>query len=439
MDAANRGKHRVVILGGGFAGISAARALKSSPADVTLIDSRNFHLFQPLLYQVATGSLSPSEISAPLRSIFRGHDNVRVLLGEVVDIDANGRFVTLADGTRVEYDTLVMGVGSVTSYFGHDDWREYAHGLKTIEDATDMRARIFTAFEHAELEGGGPGAEPWLTFVIVGGGATGVELAGALSEIARKTLKDDFRSIRPEQAQLILLDMAPRILTAFSERISRHAEKALVRLGVRVRCGVRVSSIDENGVKFQCADGSHASIAAKTVLWAGGVEVPPIAKQLARSANAPVDKKGRFEVLPDMSVPGHPEIFVTGDIATVPNPKGGTLPGVAQVALQEGRYVGKVIKRRLAGNPPPPPFKYFDRGDMAVIGRNYAVANIRGFELWGWPAWVVWLTIHLIYLVEFQSRLIVLVRWAFQFLTFQRGARLITRSAAETTKQTPVV
>jgi NADH dehydrogenase len=330
-----------------------------------------------------------------------------------------------------------MAVGSTSSYFGHDDWREYAHGLKSIEDATSMRGKIFTAFEHAELEGG-ERAVPWLTFVIVGGGATGVELAGALSEIARKTLKDDFRSIRPEQAQLILLDQAPRILMAFSERISKHAEKALVQLGVRVRTGVRVSSIDENGVKFQCADGSTASIAAKTVLWAGGVDVPPLLRQLAKSANAPVDKKGRIEVLPDMSVPGHPEIFVAGDVATVPNPKGGILPGVAQVALQEGRYIGRVIKRRLAGDPPPKPFHYFDRGDMAVIGRNYAVANIRGFEMWGLSAWIVWLTIHLMYLVEFQNRLIVLVRWAFQFLTFQRGARLITRST-DTPKQTPVV
>jgi NADH:quinone reductase (non-electrogenic) len=437
MDVAGRtDRHKVVVIGGGFAGGSAVRALKSSPADVTLIDSRNFHLFQPLLYQVATGSLSPSEISTPLRSIFRRQDNVRVLLGEVSRIDAERRFVTLSDGTRVEYDTLVIAVGSITSYFGHDDWREYAHGLKSIEDATAMRGRIFRAFEHAELEGAEHGA-PWLTFVIVGGGPTGVELAGALSEIARKTLKDDFRSIRPEQAQLILMDMAPRILTTFSERISSHAEKALVKLGVRVRCGVRVNSIDEDGVKFQCADGSSAHIAARTVLWAGGVEVPPLAKELARAAQAPVDRKGRIEVLPDLSIPGHPEIFVTGDLAVVANPKGGTLPGVAQVALQEGRYAGKVIARRLAAKPAPGPFHYFDRGDMAVIGRNCAVANIRGFELWGWPAWVIWLTIHLMYLLQFQNRLIVMLRWAFQYLTFQRGARLITRS--ESPKQTPVV
>jgi NADH dehydrogenase len=422
-------RHRVVVLGGGFAGINVVRRLKSSPADVTLIDSRNFHLFQPLLYQVATGSLSPSEISAPLRSMFRGQDNVRVLLGEVREIDAGRRFVKLADGVQVEYDTLVVAVGSITSYFGRDDWREYAHGLKSIEDATAMRGRIFTAFENAELEGAEHAAS-WLTFVIVGGGPTGVELAGALSEIAHKTLKDDFRSIRPEQAQLILLDMAPRILTSFSERISRHAEKTLLKLGVRVRCGVRVESIDAGGVKFQAADGTSSTIAAKTVLWAGGVEVPPIAKELARATKAPVDKKARIEVLPDLSVPGHPEIFVAGDIATVPNPKGGTLPGVAQVALQGGRYIGKVIARRLAGKPAPGPFHYFDRGDMAVIGRNAAVANIRGFEMWGWPAWIVWLTIHLMYLVEFQSRLIVFVRWAFQYLTFQRGARLITRSEA---------
>jgi NADH:quinone reductase (non-electrogenic) len=431
----NNGRHKVVVLGGGFAGASVVRALKSSGADVTLIDSRNFHLFQPLLYQVATGSLSPSEISAPLRSIFRGQENVRVLLGEAQKIDAERRFVGLADGTRVAYDTLVVAIGSSTSYFGHDDWQEYAHGLKSIEDATAMRGRIFSAFEHAELVGG-EDAKPWLTFVIVGGGPTGVELAGALSEIAHKTLKDDFRSIRPEQAQLILVDLSPRILMTFSERISSHAEKALLKLGVRVRTGVRVNSIDEDGVKFQCADGSSASISAKTVLWAGGVEVPAIAKELARATAAPVDKKSRIEVRPDMSIPGHPEIFVAGDIATYPNPKGGTLPGVAQVALQQGRYVGKVIARRLAGKSAPGPFRYFDRGDMAVIGRNSAVANIRGFEMWGWPAWVVWLTIHLMYLAQFQNRLIVLLRWAFQYLTFQRGARLITRS--ESPKHTTV-
>jgi NADH dehydrogenase len=431
-------KHKVVIIGGGFAGASAVRALKSAPADITLIDGRNFHLFQPLLYQVATGSLSPSEISTPLRSIFRRQSNVRVLLGEVRGIDANSRFLTLTDGTRLDYDTLVVAVGSTTSYFGHDDWREYAHGLKSIEDATAMRGRIFTAFEHAELLGG-ESAAAWLTFVIVGGGPTGVELAGALSEIARKTLKDDFRSIRPEQAQLILMDMAPRILTTFSERISAHAEKALVKLGVRVRCGVRVDCIDADGVSYRRPDGTAAHIPAKTVLWAGGVEVPPIAKELARAAKAPVDRKGRIEVLPDLSVPGHPEIFVTGDIAAVPNPKGGTLPGVAQVALQQGKYAGKVIRRRLEGKSAPPAFHYFDRGDMAVIGRNSAVANIRGFEMWGWPAWVVWLTIHLLYLLEFQNRLIVLLRWAFQYLTFQRGARLITRSeTVADRRQTPV-
>ena len=426
--------HKVVIIGGGFAGASAVRALKSAPADVTLIDSRNFHLFQPLLYQVATGSLSPGEISTPLRSIFRRQSNVRVLLGEVREVDAGSRLLALADGTRVEYDTLVVAVGSTTSYFGHDDWREYAHGLKSIEDATAMRGRIFTAFEHAELQGA-DAAAPWLTFVIVGGGPTGVELAGALSEIARKTLKDDFRSIRPEQAQLILMDMAPRILMTFSERISRHAENALLKLGVRVRCGVRVDCIDADGVAFQCADGTSAHIPARTVLWAGGVEVPPIAKELARATSAPVDRKGRIEVLPDLTIPGHPEIFVAGDIAAVPNAKSGTLPGVAQVALQQGRYAGKVIARRLAGKAVPAPFRYFDRGDMAVIGRNSAVANIRGFEMWGWPAWIVWLTIHLMYLLEFQNRLIVLLRWAFQYLTFQRGARLITRS--ETTRQRP--
>jgi NADH dehydrogenase len=414
-----------VVVGGGFAGSSAVRALGSAPADVTLIDRRNFHLFQPLLYQVATGSLSPGEISTPLRAIFRRQKNVRVLLGEAQEIDAEGRFLTLGDGTRVEYDTLVVAGGSETSYFGHNDWPDYAQGLKSIEDAIEMRRRIFTAFEHAELEGA-HGASPWLTFVIVGGGPTGVELGGALSEIARKTLKDDFRSIRPEQARLILLDLSPRILPTFSEHISREAERALAGLGVQVRTGVRVNRIGPDGVEYKDADGREVSIPARTVLWAGGVAVSEIVKELARATHAPVDQRGRIQVLPDLTVPGHPEIFVAGDIAGATRADGRPLPGVAQVALQQGRYVGKAIRRRLAGKPAPGPFSYFDRGDMAVIGRQSAVANLFGFEVSGWPAWFIWLFIHLAYLLEFQSRIIVLIRWAFQYLTFRRGARLIT-------------
>ena len=413
--------HKIVVLGGGFAGLSAVRALQSADAEITLVDRRNFHLFQPLLYQVATGSLSPSEISSPLRSIFSKQRNVRVLLGEAMQIDAAARTVTLSEGTVLPYDTLLVAAGSVTSYFGHDEWAPYAQCLKSIEDATEMRRRIFTAFENAELEG--TTRSPWLTFVIVGGGPTGVELAGALSEIARKTLKDDFRSIRPEMAQLILVDQAPRVLPALSEHLSAKAEAALLALGVRVRCGLRVTNIDADGVKLVHADGKGLEIPAKTVLWAGGVAVPLIVKELVRATGTAVDKRGRPEVLPDLTVPGHPEIFVAGDTAGL-----GQLPGVAQVALQQGSYVGKVLAARLRSRAVPGPFHYADRGDMAVIGRAAAVARVFGYELSGFPAWFVWAFIHILYLIEFQSRIIVVVRWAFQYLTFSRGARLITGS-----------
>lgn len=417
--------HKVVILGGGFAGLRVARALRSSDADVTLIDRRNFHLFQPLLYQVATGSLSPSEISSPLRSVLRSQKNVRVLLGEASHIDAESRIVALSGGARFQYDTLVVAAGCVTSYFGHDNWRPYAQSLKSIEDSTEMRRRIFTAFERAELEGATGQHSPWMTFVIVGGGATGVELAGALSEIARKTLKDNFRSIHPEMAQLILVDRGPRLLSGFSERLAMKAEKALLHLGVRVRCGLAVTNIDGDRVELQRADGSTFEIPCKTVLWAGGVAVPQICLELQRATAAPVDRMGRIQVCPDLTVPGHPDIFVPGDLAAL-SQDGLQLPGVAQVALQEGAYVGEVIRRRLARQGPPAPFHYSDRGDMAVIGRATAVANVFGVEAWGWPAWLAWALIHLFYLVEFQSRIIVFVRWAFQYLTFSRGARIIT-------------
>jgi NADH dehydrogenase len=423
--------HKVVVIGGGFAGLGAARALKSSTAEVTLVDRRNFHLFQPLLYQIATGSLSPSDIAGPLRSIFKSQRNVRVLLGEARQIDANARVVTLADGTALEYDSLVLAAGSTTTYFGHDEWMPYAQCLKSLEDATEMRRRIFTAFENAELEGSKQ-TSPWLTFVIVGGGATGVELAGALSEIARKTLKDDFRAIRPEMAQLIIVDQAPRLLPAFSEFLAGKAEKQLIELGVRVRCGLRVTCIDGEGVKLEGADGTTLEIPSKTVLWAGGVAIPGIVRELERATGAAADRRGLIKVLPDLTVPNHPEIFAVGDIAFVEQKDGRGLPGVAQVAMQQGAYAGKTIARRLNQQSPPPPFHYSDRGDMAVIGRAAAIARIFGHEVWGWPAWTVWAFIHILYLIEFQSRIIVIVRWAFQYLTFSRGARLITGQEYET-------
>ncbi|HEY3741620.1 MAG TPA: NAD(P)/FAD-dependent oxidoreductase [Bryobacteraceae bacterium] len=418
-------RHKVLILGGGFAGLSAARALKKADADITLVDRRNFHLFQPLLYQVATGTLSPSDIAGPLRSIFSKQRNVRVLLGEARDIDAAKRVVTLADGTALEYDTLIVAAGSTTTYFGHDDWAPHAPCLKSMEDAVEMRHRIYFAFEKAELEGA-EGQSPWLTFVIVGAGATGVELAGALSEIARKTLKDDFRSIHPEQSQLLIVDQAPRLLPAFSEHLAMKAEKQLLELGVRVRCGLRVTCIDSDGVKLERPDGTSFEIPSKTVLWAGGVAIPGIVKDLVHAADAPADRRGLVKVQPDLTVPNHPEIFVVGDIAFVEQEDGRGLPGVAQVAMQQGKYAGQTILRRLKAQGPLPPFQYSDRGDLAVIGRAAAVAKVFGHELWGFPAWFVWAFIHILYLIEFQSRIIVMIRWAFQYVTFSRGARLIT-------------
>ncbi len=417
-------RHRIVILGGGFAGLCATQELRSADADVTLIDRRNFHLFQPLLYQIATGSLSPADVCSPLRAVLSSQANARVLMGEATAIDPAVREIALRSGETIPYDTLIVALGSETSYFGHDAWREHAPCLKGIEDATEMRRRIFTAFETAELEGV-LDSSPWLSFVIVGGGPTGVELAGALSEIARKTLREDFRSIHPEFAQITLLDHSPRLLPALSPNLAEKAEAALLGLGVRVRCGVLVTNIDENGVQMQLPDGTVTQLRSKTVLWAGGVSMPAIVRDLAAATGA-LTERGRIKVQPDLTIPNHPEIFVAGDIAALQRPDGTWLPGVAQVAMQQGTYAARVIKSRLKNAATPPAFAYSDRGDMAVIGRASAVAKVFGLELWGWPAWLVWLFIHLMYLVEFQNRVVVFVRWGFQYLTFSRGSRLIT-------------
>lgn len=423
--------HRVVILGGGFAGLCAGRALAGAPVEVTLIDRRNFHLFQPLLYQVATGSLSPGEITAPLRAVFSGQRNIRVLMGEAVRIDATARAVELADGAKVGYDTLIVATGAETSYFGNEQWRESAPSLKSVEEATAIRHKIFYAFEMAEREAaarlrrGEP--SPWLRFVIVGAGATGVELAGALSEIARKTLKNDFRSIRPEEARIILLDASDRVLTAFPPKLSEKAERSLLRMGVEVRKGIKVVAVDEEGLTYEKRDGELERVPTKTILWAGGVKGTPLGRALAEATGAPADGRGRILVEQDLTVPGHPEIFVLGDLASV-SQDGRPLPGVAQVAMQGGAFAAKVISARVRGKEPPRVFRYNDRGDMAVIGRAAAVGKVFGRNVWGWPAWLLWLGLHLAYLVEFQSRVVVFARWAIQYLTWARGARLITGS-----------
>ena len=422
--------YRVLILGGGFGGLLAAQKLKRAPVQVTLLDRRNFHLFQPLLYQVATGSLSPGDIAAPLRSVLSSQKNAQVLLGDAADIDPDSKRVTLADGSAFEYDALIVSTGSQTSYYGHDEWRTAAPSLKTVEEATAIRHKLFFAFERAERAETEEEARNWLTFVIVGAGATGMELAGALAEIANQTLKHDFRRINPRNARIILMEGGGRVLTAFPEGLSQRAEKLVTKLGVEVKKNVMVTSVDENGVAYRHGE-STERLEAKTVLWAGGVTTNSFGKTLAARTKAETDRNGRIKVTPQLTVPNYPDIFVVGDLATLNDKSGKPLPGVAQVAMQGGVYAAKAIRARIAGKPEPPPFHYFNKGDMAVIGRAAAVANIFGFQVSGLIAWLIWLFIHLMYIVEFQSRVVVFVQWGFEYLTFSRGARLITGVDAE--------
>ena len=417
--------HRVVILGGGFGGLSAAQALRRAPVQITLFDRRNFHLFQPLLYQVATGSLSPGEIAAPLRSVLSRQKNTEVLLGEAADIDPQNNRLTLRDGNQVEYDSLIVATGSKTSYYGNDSWREAAPSLKTIEEATNIRQKILLAFERAERAATEEEARAWLTFVIVGAGATGLELGGALAEIANETLKHDFRRINPTEAQILLVEYGPRVLTAFPEDLSEKAEKLVSRLGVKVLKGVKVTNVDADGVTFERGAATE-KLKAKTVLWAGGVTTTEFGRTLASRAKAETDQSGRILVTPQLTIPDFPNIFVVGDLALSKDKNGKPLPGVAQVAMQGGAYAAKVIRARVEKKPERPPFHYFNKGELAVIGRAAAVANIFGLHLSGLLAWLVWLFIHLIYIVEFQSRVMVFIQWGFQYLTFSRGARLIT-------------
>jgi NADH dehydrogenase len=416
-------------LGGGFGGLNAAQKLKRAPVEVTLIDRRNFHLFQPLLYQVATGSLSPGEIAAPLRGVLAKQKNTRVLLGEASDIDPVTKRVILRDGAAFEYDSLIVATGTQSSYYGHDDWREWAPSLKSVEDATAIRHKILYAFEHAERAASDEEARAWLTFVIVGAGATGMELGGALAEIANETLKNDFRRINPRAAKILLLEGGPRVLPSFPEDLSTKAERLVEKLGVLVLKNVMVTEIDQDGVTYKTAHGSER-LAAKTVLWAGGVMANEFGRKLAERTKAETDRNGRIKINPDMMVPGYADIFIIGDLALSQGKNGKPLPGVAQVAIQGGAYAARAIGARLRGRKELPPFRYFNKGDMAVIGRAAAIANIFGLHLSGLLAWLTWLFIHLMYIVEFQSRVLVFVQWGFEFLTFSRGARLITGKAA---------
>ena len=420
---------KVIIIGGGFGGLSAAQALKSAPVDVTLIDRRNYHLFQPLLYQVATGSLSPGEIAAPLRGVLSRQKNTRVLLGDVRDIDPVSKHVLLADGASVEYDSLIVAAGSQTSYYGNDVWQQWAPGLKSVEEATNIRHKILYAFEVAERLSDPAERRAWLTFVIVGAGPTGVELAGAIGEIARETLKNDFRSICPEDAQIILLDGGPRLLASFPQDLALKAEQSLAKLGVKARMNTMVKEVDRDRVCLQ-TNGVTEWLSSRTVIWAGGVTVASLGKTLANRTRAETDRGGRIKVGPDLTLANCPDIYVIGDLAFSEDKNGKPLAGVAQVAMQQGTYAAKAIMRKVCGQPKLKPFEYFDKGNLAVIGRAAAVANVFGLHLSGLPAWLVWVFIHLMYIVEFQSRIVVFMKWAIQDITFSRGSRLITGSTS---------
>jgi NADH dehydrogenase len=414
--------HRVVIVGGGFGGLAAARALRHAPVEVTLLDRRNFHVFQPLLYQVATGGLSPAEIATALRWILRRQTNSRVLLAEVTGFDTAKREVLLTDGA-IPYDTLVLAAGAEPFYFGHDEWADHAPGLKTLEDATEIRRRIYLAFEAAEREPGAARRAEWLTFAVVGAGPTGVELAGAIVEIARRTLRREFRAIDPATARVLLLDAAERVLPGYPPDLSRRCAASLARLGVEVRTGTRIEHIDREGVRVRAGD-AEEQIAARTVLWAAGVRGNPLGRRLADALGVATDRAGRIAVEPDLSVPGHPDVFVIGDLALRAGPGGAPLPGVAPVAMQQGRYVGKAVRARIAGRAANP-FRYFNKGELATIGRAAAVANFGRLRFSGYPAWLLWLFVHLMYLVDFENRLLVFVQWAWNYVTWNRGARLI--------------
>ena len=415
--------HRVVILGGGFGGLYAARTLNRAPVQVTLVDRRNFHLFQPLLYQVATGGLSPANIATPLRKILKRQRNARVLLGEATGLDPLGRRVILSDGD-LSYDTLVVALGSSHHYFGKDGWSRLAPGLKTIEDAIEIRRRILIAFERAERASDQGRIRSLLTFVVVGGGPTGVELAGALAEIARDTLSHEFRSIDPSHARILLVEGSPRVLSAYPPDLSEKAVRSLRRLGVDVRTGAVVTDIQPDAIVMRSGEQTER-IPAATVLWGAGVQASPFSKVLAETAGATLDRAGRVDVEPDLSLPGHPEILVIGDQARFAHELDSPLPGVAQVAMQQGAYAARLIRNRLRGRTTPP-FRYRDYGTMATIGRHAAVADICGVRFAGYVAWLAWLCIHLVQLVQFENRLLVFAQWAWNYFTFNRAARLIT-------------
>lgn len=415
--------HRIVIIGGGFAGLHTAKGLAGANVDVTIIDRRNHHLFQPLLYQVATGGLSPGDISAPLRSVLKKHRRITVWQAEATDVDVNKRRVTLRDG-HIDYDTLVVAPGVTHSYFGNDSWADNAPGLKTIEDALGIRRRIFLAFEAAERETDPKKRRVLMTFVVVGAGPTGVELAGALGELAHRTLKHDFRSIDPDETRIVLIEGKHRVLPGYPPGLSAEAECSLAALGVSVRKRCQVTSVEADGVTIESGERTER-IEANTILWAAGIQASRLGRAIGRETGAELDRAGRVTVEPDLSVPGHPEIFVIGDLANFLHQGGEPLPGTAPVAIQQGRFVAEAIRRRLNGRPAGR-FHYLNKGNLAVIGRHAAVADLPHFRFSGFTAWLAWLAIHIWYLIGFDNKLLVMIQWSFDYFTRKRGARLIT-------------
>jgi NADH dehydrogenase len=418
-------KHKVVVIGGGFGGLTLVKKLAYEPVEVLLIDRSNHHLFQPLLYQVATGGLSPANIAMPLRTLVRYQSNCRSILGEVASVDVKKQEVVLTDGDRFGFDTLVVAAGAVTSYFNHPEWADNSVGLKSLDDALKIRGRILRSFERAERSADVQEQASLLTFVVVGGGPTGVEMAGAIAELAHYSMRNEFRNIKPESARVILVEGHPRPLTMFREDLSAQACKDLERLGVELRLGVQVKAVSSDEVELSTGE----KLSTHTVIWAAGVSGNPLGSAISQATGVALERGQRIPVGADCSVSGHPNIFVIGDLAAfTPQGETQTLPGVAPVATQQAQYVGKLIHNRLNGNPALPPFSYFDKGSMATIGRGRAIAQVKGFGMTGFLAWMAWLFIHVLLLVGFQNRLLVLTQWAVNFVTQNRGARVMGRN-----------
>lgn len=423
------------MIGGGFGGLLTVKNLARVPADITLIDRHNYHLFQPLSYQVATGALSPGDIAMPLRHIVRRQRRVTVLLANVTGFDLERREVLLSADVpggkiTVPYDSLIVAAGSDYSYFGHDDWRSVALEVKTLDSALEVRGRLLHAFEVAELE---PSLQnSWLTFVVVGAGPTGVEMAGQIAELARDTLAGEFRNVDPRARRVLLVETTDRVLGGFADPLPRRALRSLERLGVTPMLDHTVVEVREDGVTLEAADGTRSDIPTRTVVWAAGVNASPLARMLGDASGAEVDRAGRVTVQSDLSLPGHPEVLALGDMVRVLDAASGqpiTFPGLAPVAMQEGRYAARVVAARVAGKPAPPPFHYRDKGTLATIGRDRAVADVKGLRFSGFPAWITWLFVHIFYLIGFENRVVVLFRWAYAYFTRGRGSRLITEAA----------